>query len=102
MGVCVEETRAQAVMKICMVLALVGFAASDFVEHLAEDTDGQLARTGRQESVQGGVDFSGCSTDPDTGLCCVEKTEEVTTLKKDPILECTHKNTEQCHYTYVR
>jgi hypothetical protein len=25
----------------------------------------------------------------------------VTTLKKDPILECTHKNTEQCHYTYV-
>jgi len=25
----------------------------------------------------------------------------VTTLRKDPILECTHKNTEQCHYTYV-
>ena len=25
----------------------------------------------------------------------------MTTIKKDPILECTHKNTKQCHYTYV-
>ena len=25
----------------------------------------------------------------------------MTTLKKEPILECTHKNVEQCHYTYV-
>ena len=22
-------------------------------------------------------------------------------MEKEPILECTHKNTEQCHYTYV-
>jgi len=85
-------------MKAFIVLVLAGFASSDFVGH---SPDGQLARTGRQEAVQGGIDFSGCTTDPDTGLCCVEKTEEVTTLKKDPILECTHKNTEQCHYTYV-
>jgi hypothetical protein len=25
----------------------------------------------------------------------------VQTLKKDPILECTHKNVEKCHYTYI-
>jgi len=25
----------------------------------------------------------------------------VTSLEKEPILECTHKNVEQCHYTYV-
>ena len=25
----------------------------------------------------------------------------MTSLEKEPILECTHKNTEQCHYTYV-
>jgi len=88
-------------MKAFIVLVLAGYAASDFVGH-SLDADGQLARTGRQEDqVQGGIDFSGCTTDPETGLCCVEKTEEVTTLKKDPILECTHKNTEQCHYTYV-
>ena len=62
----------------------------------------QLARGGRQAGgIPGGVDFSGCVQDQDTGLCCVDKLEEVTTLQKDPILECTHKNTEQCHYTYV-
>merc|ERR1712083_1069292 len=33
--------------------------------------------------------------------CCVDKLSEVTSLEKEPILECTHKNTEQCHYTYV-
>jgi len=63
-------------------------------------------RSGRQydgdASADGaGVDFSGCVTDPDTGLCCVDKEETVTSLEKEPILECTHKNTEQCHYTYV-
>ncbi len=52
-------------------------------------------------AVPGGVDFSGCQTDPDTGLCCVEKEETVTSIQKDPILECTHKNVEKCHYTYV-
>ena len=25
----------------------------------------------------------------------------MTSLEKEPILECTHKNVEQCHYTYV-
>ena len=64
---------------------------------------GQELRSGRQEDagITGGVDFSGCVTDPDTGLCCVDKEEMVTSLEKEPILECTHKNTEQCHYTYV-
>merc|ERR1719315_133022 len=59
-------------------------------------------RQGRQsESIAGGVDFSGCITEQDTGLCSVQKEETVTSIKKEPILECTHKNTEQCHYTYV-
>ena len=64
---------------------------------------GGIQRQGRQQDggVQGGVDFSGCQTDPETGFCCVEKEETVTTLSKDPILECTHKNVEKCHYTYV-
>merc|ERR1711863_28768 len=63
----------------------------------------RIFRNGRQEdgAVNGGVDFSGCVEDPETGLCCVDKEETVTTLEKEPILECTHKNTEQCHYTYV-
>jgi hypothetical protein len=62
----------------------------------------QLGRSGRQEeAITGGIDFSVCVTDPETGLCCVDKEETVTSLEKEPILECTHKNTEQCHYTYV-
>ena len=62
-----------------------------------------LARRGRQEQGAGGagVDFSNCVQDRETGLCCVEQLSEVTSLEKEPILECTHKNTEQCHYTYV-
>ena len=51
--------------------------------------------------MQGGIDFSGCVEDPETGLCCVEKEETVTSLEKEPVLECTHKNVEQCHYSYV-
>ena len=56
---------------------------------------------GRKFTPSKGVDFSGCTQDPDSGMCCVMKDEEIQTLEKDPILECTHKNTEQCHYTYV-
>ena len=64
----------------------------------------QFPRDGRQQQPQsdnGGFDFSSCVTDPETGLCCVDKEETVTSLEKEPILECTHKNVEQCHYTYV-
>merc|ERR1711936_1339204 len=87
-----------------VLLALTG---ADFVGHRGgrgghHASHNQLARRGRQEEpVQGGIDFSGCQEDPETGLCCVEKEETVTSLEKEPILECTHKNVEQCHYTYV-
>ena len=88
------------IFQLLLLLAGCGFVAADFVGHDHSQSDGQEARRGRQEGeVQGGIDFSGCEEDPDTGLCCVDKEETVTTIKKDPILECTHKNTEQCHYT---
>ena len=51
-------------------------------------------------AVPGGVDFSQATRQPD-GRLCVIKEESVETLSKDPILECTHKNVEKCHYTYV-
>ena len=62
----------------------------------------RIFRNGRQENSDAavGVDFSNCVQDRETGLCCVEKEETVTSLEKEPILECTHKDTEQCHYTY--
>ena len=34
-------------------------------------------------------------------MCCVVKETKVTSLQKEPILECKHKNVEKCHYTYV-
>ena len=50
--------------------------------------------------VPGGVDFSEAVLTED-GRLCVIKDSTVTTLSKDPILECKHKNVEKCHYTYV-
>merc|ERR1712088_466934 len=105
MGVC--ERPHQVMQVATLLLASVALVSSDFIGGTGHVHDHQpengLARSGRQEegAVQGGVDFSGCQTDPETGLCCVEREEEVTSIEKEPILECTHKNTEQCHYTYV-
>jgi len=86
-----------------LVLALlVGAVVGDF--NFAHGSHGhQEGRRGRQEggAISGGIDFSGCEEDAETGLCCVDKEETITSVEKDPILECTHKNTEQCHYTYV-
>jgi len=49
--------------------------------------------------TSGGVDFSQATRTPD-GRLCVIKADTVDKLSKTPILECTHKNEEQCHYTY--
>jgi len=91
--------------RLALACVVLGVAGADFVGHRgghSHSSHNQLARRGRQEEpVQGGIDFSGCEEDPETGLCCVEKEETVTSLEKEPILECTHKNVEQCHYTYV-
>merc|ERR1712038_1001172 len=91
-----------------LTLLLVAAVSADRLGHRqgrrGRQRNTAVARQGRQdagEAVQGGVDFSGCVDDPETGLCCVEKEETVTSLEKDPILECTHKNVEKCHYTYV-
>jgi len=55
---------------------------------------------GGGEVVTGGIDFSGCEEQPD-GMCCVFKESSFKSIKKDPVLECTHKQVEKCHYTYV-
>jgi len=86
-------------MKVFVLLAVLASASADFIGH---SSGSHSHREGRQlDAVQGGIDFSNCQQDPETGLCCIDKEETVQTLQKDPILECTHKDTEQCHYTYV-
>ena len=82
---------------LCLTVLIATYASADLLSPFGVST-----RQGRQlDVVQGGVDFSGCVDDPETGLCCVEKEETVQSIEKDPILECTHTNVEKCHYTYV-
>ena len=95
--------------QIALLLAIFALTSGDLIRHgrHGRQLGGRRQRQGRQEAkesvakIQGGVDFSGCVDDEETGLCCVEKEETITTVQKDPILECTHKNVEKCHYTYV-
>merc|ERR1711874_366548 len=89
---------------VLLSLLLVVVVKGSVFNHRPRNNQGsrQAARGGKQLEIEsGGIDFTGCITNPETGLCCIEKTESVSSLKKEPILECTHKNTEQCHYTYV-
>ena len=55
---------------------------------------------GAGAAVQGGIDFSQATRTAD-GRLCVIKESQVDQVVKDPILECTHKNVEKCHDTYV-
>jgi len=57
-------------------------------------------RSEKSFPVPGGIDFSKASRTED-GRLCIIKEESIETLSKDPILECTHKDVEQCHYTYI-
>jgi hypothetical protein len=97
------------------LFALVALASADGPGHSHDHghdhahtnvapVSGKQGRQGRQgggNAAAAGVDFSGCQTDAETGLCCIEKEATVQSIQKDPILECTHKNVEKCHYTYV-
>ena len=52
------------------------------------------------ETPDSGVDFSQAVVNSE-GKRCVVKNKSVENVKRQPILECTHKNVEKCHYTYV-
>ena len=66
---------------------------SELIDHFS------ISRLG-SNGVPGGIDFSQGTRKPD-GRLCIMKEEEVDTIVKEPVLECTHKNVEKCHYTYV-
>merc|ERR1739847_227951 len=109
MGQYSSSIRMGRLTQLAILLAIFSLAAGDLLRHSARRGRGGRRlrnRAGRQDDgdvpeVQGGVDFSGCVEDPDSGLCCVEKEETVKTLQKDPILECTHKNFEKtCQITF--
>jgi len=71
---------------------------------------GSQRRPGKQESkrrgrqvdpVKAGIDFTNAEFDEALGKRCITKEEEISSLEREKVLECTHKNVEQCHYTYV-
>ena len=47
------------------------------------------------------VDFSNATINLDGSKECVNTTGMIEMYDKKPIHECTHKNEEQCHHTYV-
>ena len=51
----------------------------------------RLLREGRVFDVPGGLDFSNAVFDDKLGKLCMEKEEEIETVVKSPVLQCTHK-----------
>ena len=51
----------------------------------------RLLRDGRVFEVPGGLDFSNAVFDEKLGKLCMEKEEEIQTVVKSPVLQCTHK-----------
>lgn len=90
-------------MQILFILAFIALTSGEKIPPQKVKSGAPEIRRARQGDLEitGGVDFTTCRNDPETGLCCVEKEETVKTLQKDPILECTHKTVEKCHYTYI-
>ena len=72
------------VVGLGLLLIVFGEVNGSQVAHLT-------TREGRRLEVDGGIDFSTAEFDPDSGKRCIIKMEEVDTLKKEPILQCTHK-----------
>ena len=62
----------------------------------------QLGLGYRNGNIQKQNRFQWLCCDPATGFCCVDRvTEEEGLAAETPMLTCTHKKVEQCHYTYV-
>ena len=50
-----------------------------------------VLREGRKVEVEGGIDFTDAVFDEEAGKMCILKEEEIDTLTKKPVMECTHK-----------
>ena len=51
----------------------------------------KLSRGGRVFDVPGGLDFSNAVFNEKLGKLCMEKEEEIESIEKNPVLECSHK-----------
>ena len=53
----------------------------------------------KEQSIQGGVDFSAAKRNPDGRLCVIQE-KMVETVAKDPVMKCITKNVEICPFSY--
>ena len=53
------------------------------------------------DSPPPGVNLTGCIVDRETGHCCIDKVDEVSSPVTDPVLECLTHYEETCHTSYV-
>merc|ERR1712037_893093 len=77
MGQSAQGSRRDAMWGLLLSSLIIGLAAGD-VNFGSHNHHNQEARGGRQDEggvVPGGIDFSGCEEDPETGLCCIDKEE---------------------------
>ena len=70
--------------QLLLASGLLALVSSDFVGHNHNNrhNHNQAPRSGRQEEqISGGIDFSGCEEDPDTGLCSCDRLWSVITAR---------------------
>lgn len=46
------------------------------------------------------IDFSQATRNAE-GKLCILKEQMVESVVRQPLMQCTHRNVEKCHYTYV-
>ena len=53
------------------------------------------------DSPPEGVNLTGCVLEKDTGHCCIDKVDSVSSPVSDPVLECLTHQEKTCHTSYV-
>ena len=53
------------------------------------------------DSPPDGVNLTGCVVDRQTGHCCIDKVDRVSSSVTDPVLECLTHHEKICHTSYV-
>merc|ERR1712168_1695179 len=87
----------QTPVLLSFLLLVVAVQGSIFGHHRQRNNPAiqQEGREGKQFNVDaGGIDFTGCTTNPETGLCCIEETFEKQcqiTFKKQAFNETVNK-----------
>jgi hypothetical protein len=77
--------------------------ANDISNNLISRETTEVFRKGKAAFDLTDPKYTSPERDPVTGLTCVYEAEdgEVTSLSREPLLECTHSEHTTCHYTYV-